>query len=204
MQRLHMDDLTGFILSQSKDWTVLSLPAIAEQEAEIALPYGRVYRRRPGAVLQPEREPLHVLQELRAFVGADVFSAQYQQAPVPPAGAMIKRHWVQRYTEPPEPLAGRVLQSWDTAAKGGPDNDWSVCTTWLRVGEYWNLLDVWRSRVNYPTLKEQVKAHAFAWNADFVLIEEAGTAIGLLQELRGEVPGLIGIDLPLKNYSSFD
>ena len=32
---------------------------------------------------------------------SDVFSAQYQQAPAPPGGAMIKRAWVRRYTELP-------------------------------------------------------------------------------------------------------
>src|SRR5712671_2488658 len=32
MQRVHMDDLTGFLLSQSEEWEVLSLPAIAESE----------------------------------------------------------------------------------------------------------------------------------------------------------------------------
>ena len=32
MQRLHMDDLTGFVTAQSEDWTVLTLPAIAEAD----------------------------------------------------------------------------------------------------------------------------------------------------------------------------
>ena len=35
MQRVHMDDLTGFVLSQSDDWTVLSLPAIAETSGRL-------------------------------------------------------------------------------------------------------------------------------------------------------------------------
>ena len=30
MQRVHTDDLTGFLLSQSNEWELLSLPAIAE------------------------------------------------------------------------------------------------------------------------------------------------------------------------------
>lgn len=32
MQRVHLDDLTGFLLGQSKEWDVLSLPAIAEAD----------------------------------------------------------------------------------------------------------------------------------------------------------------------------
>jgi hypothetical protein len=45
------------------------------------------------------------------------------------------------------------------------------------------LLDVWRVRVDYPTLKVQVIALYREWGPSTILIEEAGTAIGLLEEL---------------------
>ena len=145
MQRVHMDDLTGFVLQGSEDWIVLNLPAIAEADDEFSLPHGKVHHRRLGDVLAPEREPLSVLESLKLLLGADLFSAQYQQSPVPPGGAMVKRDWVKRYTELPifenKPM---VVQSWDTAMKGGPENDWSVCTTWFRNGTYYYLVDVWR------------------------------------------------------------
>ena len=195
MQRVHMNDLTGFVLGQSDEWTVLSLPAIAESFESIRLTMGRVHQRQPGEVLSPDREPMEVLEQLRAQLGSDLFSAQYQQAPVPPGGAMIKRHWIRRYTEVPPASAGSfVLQSWDTAAKGGPDNDWSVCTTWLSTNDnQFYLRDVWRGRVDYPTLKAKVQELAKQWGARQVLIEEAGTAIGLLAELRFHVRGLTRI-----------
>jgi Resolvase, N terminal domain len=58
-----------------------------------------------------------------------------------------------RYTElPPASDILFTLQSWDTASKGGPDNDWSVCTTWIVTRKkLWYLVDVWRQRVDYPT-----------------------------------------------------
>jgi predicted phage terminase large subunit-like protein len=195
MQRVHIDDLTGFVLAQPEEWEHLSLAAIAEHDELIPLGRGKLHHRRAGEPLAAEREPLPVLERLRTQLGSDVFSAQYQQAPVPPGGAMIKRHWVQRYTElPPEGRRLIVFQSWDTAAKGGPDNDWSVCTTWLLTNDcQWYLLDVWRGRVDYPTLKTKVAEHAGQWQARQVLVEESGTAIGLLQELRYTVPGITGI-----------
>lgn len=195
MQRVHMDDLTGFLLRQSDEWEHLCLPALAEGLEAIPLIGGKVHHRQAGDVLSPEREPLEVLNRLRLQLGSDLFSAQYQQAPVPPGGAMIKRHWIQRYAAPPAADRGAVvLQSWDTAAKGGPDNDWSVCTTWLHSTDcQWYLLDVWRRRIDYPTLKAKVEEHAQRWRADEVLVEETGTAIGLLAELRYRVPGIIGI-----------
>jgi hypothetical protein len=62
------------------------------------------------------REPLSVLENLKRQLGSDAFSAQYQQMPVPPGGAMIKRKWIERYValRPREEWL-TVLQSWDTA-----------------------------------------------------------------------------------------
>jgi predicted phage terminase large subunit-like protein len=195
MQRVHMNDLTGFVLGQSDEWTVLSLPAIAEQFERVPLGNGEVYDRRPGDVLSPEREPLEALERLRRDLGSDLFSAQYQQAPVPPGGSMIKRHWIQRYADAPAGRSGaHIVQSWDTAAKGGPENDWSVCTTWLQTGDcQWYLLHVWRGRVDYPTLKSKVEELSKQWGCHEILVEETGTAIGLLQELKYRVSGIIGI-----------
>jgi predicted phage terminase large subunit-like protein len=194
MQRVHMDDLTGFVLRLSNDWTVLSLPAIAESSQTIPLADDRFRERQPGDLLSPIREPMAVLEQLRLQLGSDIFSAQYQQAPVPPGGAMIKRDWIQRYTQMPAREGTTfIFQSWDTAMKGGPDNDWSVCTTWLETQCQWYLLDVWRKRVDYPTLKGAVVELARRWDAKQVLVEETGTAIGLLQELKFQVPGIVGI-----------
>ena len=195
MQRVHIDDLTGFVLAQSEGWAHLSLPAIAEHDEAIQLADNKVYHRRAGQPLAPEREPLRLLEDLRRQLGSELFSAQYQQAPVPPGGAMIKRHWVQRYSElPSEDRRLSILQSWDTAAKGGPDNDWSVCTTWLQTRDcQWYLLDVWRGRVDYPGLKVKVADLARLWKARQVLIEESGTAIGLIQELKFIVAGVTAI-----------
>jgi hypothetical protein len=103
MQRVHLDDLTGFVQSLSNDWTVLSLPAIAEIDEDIPIARTEVYRRRAGEALSPQREPRTVLELLKRQLGSDAFSAQYQQAPVPPGGAMVKRHWIKRYDELPLP-----------------------------------------------------------------------------------------------------
>ena len=195
MQRVHMDDLTGFVTSQSDEWEVLNLPAIAEIDEVIPISDAKVHRRRVGEALSPEREPLSVLENLKAQLGSDAFSAQYQQMPVPPGGAMIKRDWIKRYAELPlhreRPL---ILQSWDTASKGGPENDFSVCTTWFISRERrWYLSDVWRKRVDYPELKAAVRALASRRAAQLVLVEDAGAGISLVQELLGEVDGILAV-----------
>lgn len=195
MQRVHMDDLTGFLLSQSNEWEVLSLPAIAEFEETIPLGNGHSHRRQYGEALSPEREPLHVLEGLKHQIGSDAFSAQYQQAPTPPGGAMVKRQWVKRYQDlPPHSERFLTLQSWDTASKGGPDNDWSVCTTWMATHtRRWYLLDLWRRRVDYPALKAAAKTLARQWNAQRVLVEDAAAGTALVQELKMELSGIIAV-----------
>ena len=40
-----------------------------------------------------------------------------------------------------------------------------------------HLLDIWRARVDYPTLKAKVEELAKRWKANQVLIEEAGTKV---------------------------
>jgi hypothetical protein len=181
MQRVHVDDLTGFLLSQSDEWKVLSLPAVAYFDEIIPLSAERTYCRQSGEALSPEREPLHVLDALKLQIGSDAFSAQYQQAPAPPGGAMVKRHRIKRYSElPPTPVRLFTLQSWDTASKGGPDNDWSVCTTWIVTrNKLWYLIDVWRQRVDYPALKASVQTFAERWDARRVLVEDTGAGTSL-------------------------
>jgi predicted phage terminase large subunit-like protein len=154
-----------------------------------------VHHRKLNELLSPEREPLEVLNALQIDIGGAAFSAQYQQQPEPPGGAMVKCDWIKRYKELP-PVRERImkLQSWDTASKGGPDNDWSVCTTWILTRrKEWYLLHVWRGRVDYPTLKAKVQEQARAWAVNRVLVEDAGTGTALFQELRGCIPGIIGV-----------
>jgi predicted phage terminase large subunit-like protein len=56
-----------------------------------------------------------------------------------------------------------------------------------------DLVDMWRQRVDYPTLKANVQTLAKNWNARRVLVEDAGAGTSLVQELRGRVTGIIAV-----------
>jgi predicted phage terminase large subunit-like protein len=185
MQRLHLDDLTGKLLRGSDDWTVLKLPAIAEQDEQIQIGEKGYHFRKAGDLLHSEREPMSVLNYMCAELGSDIYAAQYQQSPVPPGGNMIKRQWVLRYDNlPARTSSTHVLQSYDTASKGGGQNDWSVCTTWyVSEGRYY-LADVSRGRFDYPTLKARAIAHAQLHRPTKILIEDTGVGTALVPELR--------------------
>ncbi len=187
MQRLHVDDLVGHVLEKGPPWTHLNLPAIADASQEVELGDGTTYRREAGEILHPEREPIAVLEELKASMGNQGFSAQYQQAPVLPGGALIKRVWFRSYARPPEPgPRDRIVQSWDTASKANKTNDFSVCTTWLHRGSDYYLLDVLRKRLEYPDLRRRIVAQAKTYNPKAVLIEDASSGAPLIQDLRRE------------------
>jgi predicted phage terminase large subunit-like protein len=185
MQRVHMDDLSGFLAGNQSEWTVLSLPAISEIEERVPIGDGRFYHRAVNEALHPAYESVATLRKLQQTLGSDVFAAQYQQCPVPPGGAMIKRSWLRYYDKPPERTwRAKVIQSWDTAAKDGAQNDWSVCTTWLLLDKHFYLLDLVRGRYEYPRLRSTALALAERFKPNAILIEDASTGIALAQELR--------------------
>jgi predicted phage terminase large subunit-like protein len=190
MQRQHVDDLVGCVLDRSgEDWTVLSLPAIAQEHERFVLRDGRVFIREPGEALHPEREPFEVLMKLKRQLGTYDFSAQYLQQPVPIEGHIVKWGWFKTFAPPisTEPKDD-IIQSWDTAVKGTEYADYSVCTTWLNRGDDHFLLDVYRERLNYPELKQAVIDLARRHGAMTVLIEDAGTGAALVDELQTDGP----------------
>ena len=100
MQRLHIDDLVGYLLDQD-GWSHLNLPAIAETEARVALSQKRFHLRTPGDLLLPQREPQSVLDEFKKSMGSLDFQAQYQQQPVVDGGNLVKWKWFQFYDQAP-------------------------------------------------------------------------------------------------------
>jgi predicted phage terminase large subunit-like protein len=188
MQRLHEDDLAGHLIGQGS-WQHLDLPAIAVEDSTIPIGRGEVITRRRGEVLQAERESQAALDRIKAEIGSLMFSAQYQQRPVPVEGNLVKREWFRFYDQPPQPgPRDLVAQSWDIAIMTGEANDFSVCTTWRMVGPDYYLIDVFRARLQYPDLRRKIASLAARHGAGTVLIENAGSGTTLLQDLRHDLP----------------
>jgi hypothetical protein len=130
MQRLHEDDLAGHLLRHG-GWDHLDMPAIALEDQIVELGHGKTHLRRIGDVLHPQRESQAALDAIKLEIGSLLFSAQYQQRPVPIEGNLIRRAWFQTYDELPKATyQTQVIQSWDVAMMTGDQNDFSVCTTW--------------------------------------------------------------------------
>lgn len=195
MQRLHQYDLTGMLL-EAGGWHELKLPAIASEDEIIPLPRGRCHVRRAGDVLHPAHESREVLAVQKAQMGSSAYAAQYDQEPVPAVGNIIDAGWFKVYD--PAQLdcsSGQIVQSWDTASKDNPHNDFSVCVTALVRGKDIYILHVLRQRMEFPPLRKAAIALARERRANVLLIEEQASGYQLLQELRSEQPA--GVPSPI-------
>jgi predicted phage terminase large subunit-like protein len=198
MQRLHPDDLVGHLLEQG-GWQHLNLPAITESECSITLGNHRYHYRRIGDLLHPERENAAALHELKTSMGSMEFSAQYQQAPIPLGGNLIKWSWFKFYKEPPNPRPGdHLIVSWDTAMSSNQLADFSACVVLLVRGDTVYILDIFRARLEYPELKRAVLSQHRRWRqigiAYNLLIEKKGSGLSLVQDLYRENIHAIGVD----------
>ncbi|WP_140418514.1 hypothetical protein, partial [Sphingomonas mucosissima] len=128
-QRLHEYDLPAMLLESG--YRHLCLPAIAERDEVIPLGPKRRHQRKVGDLLDRPGVTREKLEADRRSMGAQVFSAQFQQNPVAPEGNLIRLEWFENYDEEFEREDFyRIVQSWDTGLSDEPGADYSVCTTW--------------------------------------------------------------------------
>jgi len=136
LTRWDHQDVIGWLYEQElgeapQHWTVLDLPAIAEEPAERPkLPSTCTLIpdwRQPGEALCPERFPLPELIKIRARLGAYWWAALYQQRPSPASGSIFLRQWLR----PPFPRPdGQQRQytllalSCDLSFKGEAESDY--------------------------------------------------------------------------------
>lgn len=116
--RWHEDDLAGRILAsdQAADWTVVNLPALAEEND----PLGRAV----GEALCPARYDENALADIRAVQGEYAFDALYQQHPTNREGAFFKVGQLKVVSEVPASVKRRA-RAWDQASTAG-GGDWTV------------------------------------------------------------------------------
>ncbi len=183
MQRLHDEDLTGYLLEKG-GWEHLRLPAIAEDDERFRLANGNIVGRDVGEALHPAREPLETLSALKHSIGAYDFAGQYQQDPAPREGGLVRAEHFPRQSAA-NVRFDMTVQSWDTAHKTGELNDYSVCTTWGRTPERrYHLLDVFRAKLAFPQLIARVQALHDQYHPGTILVEDSASGINLIQSLR--------------------
>jgi predicted phage terminase large subunit-like protein len=185
MQRIHVDDLVGYLLENEAGFEVLNLPAIAQSTNTFDLGGGRTHTREQGDLLHPAHEPAEVLREIKKSMGSMLFSAQYQQAPEPAGGKIIRRKMLQYYPEVQVLENDRIVMSWDIALSEKEAADYSACVVLLNRGELYYVLEVIRGKFPFDQLKDKIieVKERYGKKASLV-IEDSGISYGLIQSLR--------------------
>lgn len=182
MTRWSKKDLTGQVLKAAaqrsgEEWEVIEFPAI--------LPSGKP--------LWPEFWDIKELTALRTELPNQKWMAQYQQNPTSESAAIVKREWWQTWEQDEPPFCEFVLQSWDTAFEKTTRADYSACTTW---GVFYQpddagitqaniiLLNAFRDRMEFPTLKRKAIEEYKEWEPDSIIIEKKASGAPLIYEMR--------------------
>jgi predicted phage terminase large subunit-like protein len=177
MQRLHEDDLSGWLLSggSGEKWDSLVIPA----------------RDPDGSSFWPEQFPPEMLDRLEQS-SPYVFAGQYMQRPAPLGGGIFKDEWWRFYDAMP-PLKWRAIYA-DTAQKTKEQNDYSVFQCWgqTQTGQI-VLLDMARGKWEAPELETMARAF---WKKHLAAsdkgplrafkVEDKVSGTGLIQKLKRE------------------
>lgn len=185
MQRIHVEDLVGYLLENEAGFEVLSLPSVAQSTTTHDLGGGRTHVREKGDLLHPAHEPAEVLLEIKKSMGSMLFSAQYQQSPEPAGGKIIKRKMLQYYSEVERLPTDRIVLSWDIALSEQEAGDYSACVVLLNRGDLYYVLEVIRGKFPFDKLKDKIiEVKQRYGRAASLVIEESPISHGLIQSLR--------------------
>lgn len=177
MQRLHENDLTGFLLGGGNGEQWENLVIEAEQGKEESF--------------WPQQFPWEYLKRLEAS-NSYVYAGQYMQRPAPIGGGLFKDEYWQYYTGLPD-FKWRAIYA-DTAQKTKEANDFSVFQCWgvTDNGKAY-LIDMIRGKWEAPELLQQARAFwakhkrsGIKGTLRAMKIEDKVSGTGLIQTLSRE------------------
>ena len=177
MQRLHMDDLCGFLLAggSGEKWELLSLSAVKGDDS----------------ALWPFK---HTREALAQIESADsyTFAGQYRQIPVPAEGNIIKLAWIKKSSGMPEKF-DRIVQSWDLAVKD--KGDYVAGAIVGKKGPDYYVLDMYREKVDFVGSMAAIRRMSAKWpDAKEILIEDKANGPAVMSVLKKEISGVIAIE----------
>ena len=196
MQRLHEDDLTGYILSHKNNIRHISLQLIAESDQKIVMPISKtVINLKRGDLLDKNRFNMDIVNDLKRNMGSYNFSGQYQQSPVPASGGTIKREWVKFYNPRIKKDFEFHIHSWDFAFKANDDNDFVAGQDWGKDNANIYLCDFIKERLTFnQSLQEMAKFTKKNSNYSEILIEDKANGSAIHDTIKEHIMGVIPIE----------
>ena len=174
MQRLHEDDLSGYLLSggSGEEWTHLNLPALDENN-------------------KPLWEDKHNFAELEQIRQADnyTFAGQYMQTPAPDEGGEWRKNWFEIIDKSEVPL--NALK-WELIIDGAYTKNTANDPTGYQVGAKYNNDYIILSSIDrYLELPELLKdipnfINSLPVKIGIILIEPKASGKSLTQMIRSQ------------------
>lgn len=129
--------------------------------------------------LHEERYPTDALKRIRANMYPRIWSALYQQNPVPDEGMYFNKDYFRYETMSPAPSGCRILTAWDFAIGEKQQNDWTVGATLLQdENDVLHVLDIHRFKGDTFQIVEAILNVATRYgtlpNTDYVIGFEDG------------------------------
>lgn len=193
MQRLHEDDLTGYLLrSAPEEWTHLSIPMRFEQSTAYKSKWGNDPRNTEGEVMWPEHLSDETLRKKERDMGAMVVASQLQQRPAPEGGAIFKAQQFKYWSVLPAKF-DFVVCSWDCSFKDTDGSDYVAGQVWGKKGGEFYLIDSLRKRMGYSETQVAVETFTRKYPYSHTLIEDTANGVAVIDSLKKKLSGIIPV-----------
>lgn len=223
MQRLHHQDLSGYLLrEEGNDWDHLLLPmeyAGAKKKTSIGWEDPRT---KEGELLWPLRYTNNEVASLKKTLGSVAYAGQMAQNPIPRGGATFRTEWIRFWYREgegvPDPFVlqksnGEMMEvpqrplpkiddntkvaSFDLSFKGGADNDYVVGQVWGTAPgarSIFYMLDQIRGRFDFVATVAAIRQLLDREPANVVLVEDKANGSAVISALKSEIPGIVPIN----------
>ena len=190
MQRTHEDDLCGHIMEKMKeqtweDFTVLSLPAICEEEETFETRYGS-FTRQVWEPLAPSRFSLWDLDLIRRSYWPVNFDCQYQQNPIAKWSQEFHAEHYKYYDDLPNEY-GRTFTTVDPAFSKNKTADNSVITTVKFFNDKMYILEQTAWKYDPAELEDEMIKHLIKWEPEVIWVESIAAQVTIAFSLKRRI-----------------
>jgi predicted phage terminase large subunit-like protein len=195
MQRLHQDDLAGYLLEKDKP-VHLRLPMRFEKADACNNPgIGRDPRTIEGELLWPGRYPEKAVAKLEKAL--HIYApAQLQQNPITGDGEIFKIDWLaKRWTPDTLPRLTNPILSVDCTFKSTSGSDFVSMQVWGSDGVNYYLLDERNERLSFVDTVEAIRRMIQKWpTLSAKLIEDKANGSAVIEILQKTISGIIPVN----------
>ena len=184
MQRLHANDLTGFLLKN-----------MAKYYEHICLPFEKSNKIKPAElaekyennVLWNEKFPPEMGEIYKLNTSDRVWAGQYGQVPTLEGSRVWESNWFRLWLDKDVPINHQgYIMSWDTAFKDKAKSDYSSCAIWAILSTGYLLVEIFKKKLRFPDLKTTNKFLHDKYKPVTILIEDKASGQSLIDELERE------------------